>query len=159
MAHKPITEAQQRIAQRRVARRLAMIGTYQWIMTHNNFHEIYVYFQEDSELAADFRKSDPAFFHQLLRSAIEEGERIEPLLTPHLDRTLAQIDPIEYAVLRIACAELLNHPETPYKVVVNEAVNLTKKFGAEQAHKFVNGILDKVAVQTRALEVSASTSA
>ena len=156
MARKPITEAQQRIAQRRVARRLAMIGTYQWIMTHNNFHEIYVYFQEDAELATEFRKSDPAFFHQLLRSAIEEGERIEPLLTPHLDRTLAQVDPIEYAVMRVACAELLNHPETPYKVVVNEAVNLTKKYGAEQAHKFVNGILDKVATQTRALEVAAT---
>lgn len=156
MARKPITESQQRIAQRRVARRLAMIGTYQWIMTKNNFHDIYVYFQEDTELAAEFRKSDAAFFHQLLRSAIEEGEHIEPLLTPHLDRTLTQIDPIEYAVLRIACAEFIYHPETPYKVVVNEAVNLTKKYGAEQAHKFVNGILDKVASQTRQLEVTST---
>lgn len=156
MARKPITEAQQRIAQRRVARRLAMIGTYQWIMTSNSFHEIYVNFQEDPELAAEFRKSDPAFFHQLMRSAIEEGERIEPLLTPHIDRTLTQIDPIEYAVLRIACAEFLNHPETPFKVVVNEAVNLTKKYGAEQAHKFVNGILDKVAAATRQVEIAAA---
>ena len=153
---KSITEAQQHIAKRRVARRLAMIGTYQWIITHNSFNDIYVYFQEDRELAADFRKCDPAFFHQLLRCAIEDGERIEPLIEPHVDRTLAQIDPIEYAVLRVACAELINHPETPYKVVVNEAVNLTKKFGADQAHKFVNGILDRVATATRATEVAAT---
>jgi N utilization substance protein B len=156
MARKPITEAQQRIAQRRVARRLAMIGTYQWIMTKNSFHDIYIYFQEDSELAEEFRKSDSSFFHQLMRSAIEDGEKIEPLLVPHLDRGLNQVDPIEYAILRMACAEFLHHPETPYKVVVNEAVNLTKKYGAEQAHKFVNGILDKVASATRQREVAAA---
>jgi N utilization substance protein B len=156
MAHKsPPTEAQQHIARRRVARRLALIGAYQWLITQNEFQEIYLNFQQDRELAADFRKSDAAFFHQLLHTVINDPAAIEEQLTPHLDRKLTQVDPIESAVLRVATAELLNNPETPYKVVVNEAVNLTKKFGGEQAHKYVNGVLDKVAAQTRPLEISA----
>ena len=155
MANKPYrkpNEMQQLIAKRRVARKLAMIGTYQWLITANSFDDIYLYFQQDLELSEDFRKCDAAFFHKLLRCAIENTEQLEPLLSPHLDRKLSQVDIIEHAVMRIATCELLNNPETPYKVVVNEAVNLTKKFGAEQAHKFVNGVLDKVASQTRPLE-------
>lgn len=151
---KPLTEAQQLIARRRVARRLAMQGTYQWLMTGNDFQEVYLYFQEDRELAEDFRKSDTAFFHKLLRCAIEGGEELENRISPHLDRKLSQVDPIEHAVLRVATCELLNHIETPYKVVVNEYVNMAKKFGAEQAHKFVNGVLDKIAADVRSLEAS-----
>ncbi|EIJ33535.1 transcription antitermination factor NusB [Thiothrix nivea] len=150
---KPLTDAQQLIARRRVARRLAMQGAYQWLITGNEFQEIYLYFQEEPELAAEFRKSDAAFFHKLLRCAIEGGEELESRIAPHLDRKLFQVDPIEHAVLRVATCELLNHIETPYKVVVNEYVNLAKKFGAEQAHKFINGVLDKVAADIRPLEV------
>ena len=152
---KPLTESQQLIAERRVARRLAMQGVYQWLITGNEFQEIYLYFQEEHELAEDFRKSDAAFFHKLLRSAMESGDVLENRLAPFLDRKLSQVDPIEHAVLRVATCELLNHLETPYKVVVNEYVNLAKKYGAEQAHKFVNGVLDKVAMDIRTLEVSA----
>lgn len=154
--HKPLSESQQLIARRRVARRLAMQGAYQWLITGNGFQETYLYFQEDIDLAADFRKSDAAFFHKLLRCAIEGGEELESRISPHLDRKLSQVDPIEHAVLRIATCELLNHIETPYKVVVNEYVNLAKKYGAEQAHKFVNGVLDKIAADTRPLEVAAN---
>ena len=152
---KPLTDSQQLIAKRRVARRLAMQGVYQWLITGNEFQEIYLYFQEEHELAEDFRKSDAAFFHKLLRSAMEPGDVLENRLAPFLDRKLSQVDPIEHAVLRVATCELLNHLETPYKVVVNEYVNLAKKYGAEQAHKFVNGVLDKVAMDIRTLEVSA----
>ena len=156
MARKsPPSEAQQHIAHRRVARRLALIGVYQWLITGNSFQDIYADFQQDKELAKDFRKSDAAFFHQLLRYSIENGPAIAAKLSPHLDRKLEQVDPIENAALRIATCEMLNHIETPYKVVVNEAVNLTKKFGGEQAHKFVNGVLDKVAAETRQIEVAA----
>ena len=84
------------------------------------------------------------------------GEELENRIAPHLDRKLSQVDPIEHAVLRVATCELLNHIETPYKVVVNEYVNLAKKYGAEQAHKFVNGVLDKVATDIRPLEVAAN---
>lgn len=143
------------IAKRRVARRLAVIGAYQWVITKNSFTELYVNFQDDKELAEDFRKSDAAFCHKLMRAAIEEGDVITSQLEPFLSRKLFQVDAIEHAVLRVATAELLNHPETPYKVVVNEAVNLTKKYGGEQAHKFINGVLDKVAAAIRADEVKA----
>lgn len=153
--HKPLSDMQQLIAKRRVARRLAMIGNYQWLITGHGFEEIYVNFQQDADLAADFRKCDAAFFHKLLRASIEQNEQLTELLQVHLDRKLSQVDMIEQAVLRIAVCELLHNPETPYKVVVSEAVNLTKKFGAEQAHKFVNGILDKVAAETRSLEFKA----
>nr|CAA6800822.1 MAG: Transcription termination protein NusB [uncultured Thiotrichaceae bacterium] len=156
MARKPQpTEAQQHIAKRRVARKLALIGAYQWIITQNEFQEIYLNFQQDKELASDFRKCDAAFFHQILSSVIKNPTPIEEQISPHLDRKLTQVDPIESAVLRIATAELLGNPETPYKVVVNEAVNLTKKFGGDQAHKYINGVLDKVATATRQLEISA----
>ncbi|MGB1011867.1 MAG: transcription antitermination factor NusB, partial [Thiolinea sp.] len=134
------------------------IGVYQWIITGNTFQEIYTDFQQDTELAKDFRKADAAFFHKLLRFSIENGAAIEDKLSPHLDRKLDQVDPIENAALRVATCEMLNHIETPYKVVVNEAVNLTKKFGGEQAHKFVNGVLDKIASETRGLEVAADQS-
>lgn len=149
------TEAQQYIAGRRVARRLALIGAYQWLITDNEFKDIYLDFQRDKALAEDFRKCDAAFFHQLLHSVITEPAPIEEQLAPHLDRKLAQVDPIESAALRVATAELLHNPETPYKVIVNEAVNLTKKFGGDQAHKYVNGVLDKVAAATREMEKSA----
>lgn len=148
-----LTESQQMIARRRVARRLALQGTYQWLMTENSFIEVYQYFQEESELAIEFRKSDSAFFHKLLKCAIEGGEQVEEQIAPNLDRALSQVDPIEHAILRVAVCELMNNPETPYKVVVNEYVNLAKKFGAEQAHKFVNGVLDKIANQLRTAEV------
>lgn len=153
---KPLTESQQLIARRRVARRLAMQGVYQWIITGNSFQEIYLYFQEEHELAADFRKSDAAFFRKLMRCAMDGGEELENRIAPYLDRKLSQVDPIEHAVLRVATCELLNHIETPYKVVVNEYVNLAKKYGAEQAHKFVNGVLDKLANDIRVLEVSST---
>ncbi|MEZ5450978.1 MAG: transcription antitermination factor NusB [Thiolinea sp.] len=153
---KPLTESQQLIARRRVARRLALIGVYQWLITRNEFQEIYAGFQQDVELAKDFRKADAAFFHHLLRGSIEQDEAIIALLEPYLDRKLSQVDPIEHAALRIASYELLHHPETPYKVVVNEAVNLAKKFGGEQGHRYVNGVLDKVALQTRPLEIAAA---
>lgn len=154
--HKPLSESQQLIARRRVSRRLAVQGAYQWLITGNSFQEIYLYFQEELELAADFRKSDTAFFHKLLRCAIEGGAELEARISPHLDRSLAQVDPIEHAVLRVATCELLNHLETPYKVVVNEYVNLAKKYGAEQAHKFINGVLDKVATKIRPFESQAN---
>ena len=148
---KPLTESQQLIAKRRVARRLAMQGVYQWFITGNTFQDIYLYFQEEHELAQDFRKSDAAFFHKLMRYAIESGDELDNRIAPFLDRKL-----IERAVLRVATCELLNHIETPYKVVVNEYVNLAKKYGAEEAHKFINGVLDKLSADIRAIEFAAT---
>ena len=133
------------IAERRAARKLALIAIYQWQMTGNGYTDIYAGIHEDKELVQDFLKSDAAFFQSLTKFVLENAEKVDEQLKPFLDREADQLDQIERAVLRMATAELLNHPETPYKVVVNESVNLSKKFGADKAHKFVNGVLDKVA--------------
>ena len=142
----------QLISQRQLARKLAMIATYQWQMTQNSYQDIYIAIQDDRDLSKDFRKADAAYFQELLKYVIANAEAIDALIIPLLDRGVAQLDQIELAALRIATTELKNHPEVPFKVVVNESVNLTKKFGADQAHKFVNGIVDKLARQLRPLE-------
>ena len=143
----------QLISQRQVARKLAMIAIYQWQMTQNSYQDIYLAIQDDRDLSKDFRKCDPAYFQSLVRHVIENQEQIDALFVPLMDRGLDMLDQIELAALRLAATELQNHIEVPYKVVVNESVNLTKKFGADQAHKFVNGVVDKMARQIRALEV------
>ena len=142
----------QLISQRQLARKLAMIATYQWQMTQNSYQDIYIAIQDDRDLSKDFRKADAAYFQELLKYVIANAEAIDALIIPLLDRGVAQLDQIELAALRIATTELKNHPEVPFKVVVNESVNLTKKFGADQAHKFVNSIVDKLARQLRPLE-------
>jgi len=100
-------------------------------------------------LVQDFLRSDAAFFQSLTKYVLENATEVDAQLKPFLDRDAEHLDQIERAVLRMATAELLIHPETPFKVVVNEAVNLTKKFGADKAYKFVNGVLDKVAGAVR----------
>lgn len=148
----PIDKKKQYISERRVARKLALIAIYQWQMTDNTYQDIYLGLKEDKDLSSDINKADMAYFQSLTKCAIEKTEAIDAELTPFLDREAKHLDQIELAVLRMATCELLNHPESPYKVIVNEAVNLTKKFGAEQAHKFVNGVLDKLGAKLRAGE-------
>ncbi len=140
---------QQFISERRVARKLALIAIYQWQMTDNSYEEIYAGLLEDKDLSTDIPKADMAFFQSLTKCAMEKTTEVDEILTPFLDREAEHLDQIERAVLRLATCELLSHSEVPYKVIVNEAVNLSKKFGADQAHKFVNGVLDKVANNLR----------
>ncbi len=137
------------ISQHRVARKLALIAIYQWQMTDNSYQEIYQGLQEDSALSKDMLKADMAFFQALVKCVIENTSEIDALINPYIDREAAHLDQIERAVLRMSTCELKNHPEVPYKVIINESVNLTKKFGADQAHKFVNGVLDKVGSNLR----------
>ncbi|MGB1311351.1 MAG: transcription antitermination factor NusB [Leucothrix sp.] len=145
-------DIKQLISQRQLARKLAMIAVYQWQMTQNSYQDIYLAIQDDRDLSKDFRKADAAYFQQLVKYVIEHVKELDDLILPLIDRSAEQLDQIEMAALRVATTELKNHPEVPFKVVVNESVNLTKKFGADQAHKFVNGILDKLARQLRKLE-------
>ena len=142
----------QLISQRQVARKLALIAIYQWQMTQNSYQDIYLAIQDDRDLSKDFRKCDPAYFQSLVRFVIENQEDIDALFIPLLDRGVDMLDQIELAALRLAATELQNHIDVPYKVVLNESVNLTKKFGADQAHKFINGVVDKMARQIRTLE-------
>jgi len=145
----PVDKKSQYISERRVARKLAVIAIYQWQMTQNEYPEIYLGLQEDKDLSKDMTKADMAYFQSLSKTVIENVEDIDADLNPFLDRDAEHLDQIERAVLRMATCELKNHSEVPYKVAVNEAVNLCKKFGADQAHKFVNGVLDEVGAKLR----------
>ena len=145
----PVDKKNQYISERRVARKLALIAVYQWQMTQNSYEDIYLGLQEDKDLSKDMRKADMAYFQTLVQFTIENTEKVDAQFNEFLDREADHLDQIERAALRIATCELLNQPEVPYKVVVNESVNLTKKFGADQAHKFINGVLDKLGNKLR----------
>ncbi len=139
-----LDKKKQYISERRVARKLALIAIYQWQMTDNTYEDIYMGLLEDKDLSKDMKKADMAFFQALTKCALEKTEKIDAAFAPFLDRKAEHLDQIELAVLRLASCELMNQPEVPYQVIVNESLNLTKKFGADQAHKFINGVLDKV---------------
>jgi len=145
-----IDKKQQYISERRVARKLALIGIYQWQMTGNSYQDIYIGLQEDKDLSADMQKADMSFFQGLIKGVMDNTADIDLILNPFLDREAEHLDQIERAVLRMATCEMKNHAEVPPNVIINESVNLTKKFGADQAHKFVNGVLDKVGASLRA---------
>jgi N utilization substance protein B len=130
------------------ARRLAMQALYQWDLSGSNLSEIEVQFLEDE----DFSKADKDYFHELLHQVPARLDEVEAAFSPYLDRPLKELDPVERALLRLASYELLARVDIPYKVVINESVNLTKKFGAEQAYKYINGVLDKTARTLRAVE-------
>jgi N utilization substance protein B len=130
------------------ARRFAMQALYQWDMSGTALHDIRNQFLESE----DFSRTDRDYFIELFNNVTKEVERIDENLEKFIDRPLRQLDPVERAILRIAVYELLSRPDIPYRVVINEAVQLTKKFGAEQGHAFVNGVLDRAAHAFRTIE-------
>ena len=130
------------------ARRLAMQALYQWDLSAGTLSEIEEQFLEDE----DFSKADKDYFHELLHQVPAQLDEVEQAFTSYLDRPLSEIDPVERAVLRMASYELMARIDVPYKVIINESVNLAKKFGAEQAYKYINGVLDQVARRLRAVE-------
>jgi len=118
----------QHIAKRRAARKLALIAIYQWQMTGNTYTSIYAGIQEDKELVQDFLRSDAAFFQSLTKYVLENATEVDAQLKPFLDRDAEHLDQIERAVLRMATAELLIHPETPFKVVFLDIAHQYSKF-------------------------------
>jgi len=144
---------QELIAKRRVARKLSLMAAYQWLMTDDSFQAIYTYFQEDKDQSADLRKADVEYFKSLTRCAMKNKEALDGLITLHTDRPLDQAGPVEHAVLLLSACELQNHMDVPHKVVVNEWINLTKKFGSEQSFKFINGVLSKLVTEIRSHEL------
>ncbi|MEH6466859.1 MAG: transcription antitermination factor NusB, partial [Porticoccus sp.] len=112
----------------------------------------------EAEFFADnnMSKVDTDFFRELLHGIPKKLDEIDGIYELHLDRKLGDLDPISRALLRMGTYELSFRIDVPYKVVINEAVNLAKKFGPTDAHKYINGILDKVAMATRAVEVKAN---
>ncbi|WP_462379821.1 transcription antitermination factor NusB [Pseudomonas sp. Marseille-QA0892] len=147
----PAKPAKGKIAQRRVARSLATQALYQWQMAGQALNEIEAQFRVDN----DFSGVDGAYFHELLHGVPRKKADIDELLVPLLDRSLDDMDPVELAILRLSTFELMNRIDVPYRVVINEGIELAKVFGATDGHKFVNGVLDKLAPQLRGVEVRA----
>jgi N utilization substance protein B len=141
------------VALRRQARHYAVQALYQWQMSGNALNVIEAQFRTDF----DFSSTDTEYFHELLHEAPARLDEINALLAPCIvDRTIDEIGPVELAVLRLAMYELIARIDVPYKVVINEAVALAKKFGATDSHKFVNGVLDRAARTIRQVEVHAA---
>ena len=130
------------------ARRYAMQALYQWDLSGTDLPLIRRQFLE----AEDFSRADKRYFIELLSEAPKRIDIIDENISEYIDRPLEQLDPVERAVLRLATYELLYRLDIPYRVTINEAVQLTKKFGAEQGHAFVNGVLDKAAHKLRSAE-------
>lgn len=134
-----------RFESRRRARRRALQALYQWRLTGHDVTDILTQFHE----VQDFSNVDDELFIVLVRKVSDQQAEIDEKIAPFLDRPLDQLDVIEHVILSIATYELLHSIEVPHQVVIDEAVNLAKQFGAEQGHSFINGVLDKAASQWR----------
>ncbi|MDD4928619.1 MAG: transcription antitermination factor NusB [Gallionella sp.] len=130
------------------ARELALQGIYQWHVSGSDASDIENHLQGEKNLG----RYDKAMYARLLRGVISQHEALESLLTPYLDRALNELSSIEFSVLLLAAFELSGQPDVPYKVVINEAVELAKTFGGTDGHKYVNGVLDKLAPKVRTVE-------
>lgn len=138
-----------KIAARRQARSLAMQALYSWHIAGQPLNEIEAQFRVDN----DFSTVDGAYFHEILHGVPRLKTEIDDAFLPCLDRALAEVDPVELAILRLSTYELMQRVDVPYRVVINEGIELAKVFGATDGHKFVNGVLDKLAPRLRAAEV------
>ncbi|WP_078085127.1 transcription antitermination factor NusB [Microbulbifer mangrovi] len=136
---------------RRKARHYAMQALYQWQMAGSNLNAIEAEFHADNDMS----KTDVAYFRELLHGVAKNLDEIEGTYSQYLDRDVEELDPVSRALLRMSTFEMKNRVDVPYKVVINEAVALAKKFGPTDAFKFINGILDKVAAKERSVEVKA----
>jgi transcription antitermination protein NusB len=133
---------------RSIARKLAMQALYQWQLTQQSAAEIMKQFLESEDSAG----VDREHFEELVGGCIARSQELGATLQPFLDRPLDQLDPVEAAILMIGMFELQQRVDIPYRVVINEAVDLCKRFGATDAHKYVNAVLDRAARELRAAE-------
>jgi N utilization substance protein B len=131
------------------AREFALQGLYEWLLNNEEAGAIDAHIRE----AHGFDKADAEHFDALLHGTIRQAPALREGLAPLIDRPIDQLSPVEHAALLIGAYELSNHIEIPYKVVINEAVELTKSFGGIDGHKYVNGVLDKFAAKVREVEV------
>jgi N utilization substance protein B len=139
-------------ALRRKARHYAVQALYQWHMSGLPINQIEAQFRSDY----DMKDVDIEYFHEIIHKVPSNLSTLDAAMAPLMDRTIAEVGPVELAVLRLSMYELAHRIDVPFKVVINEAVSLAKKFGATDSHKFVNGVLDKAAQTERMIEVKAS---
>lgn len=134
------------------ARKLSVQALYSWELGGIDLQTIEVNFHIENEMS----KVDTDLFKTLLYEVPKNLTKIDEAYQPHLDREQDQLDPVSRSILRITTYELLFSIEVPYKVAINEGVNLAKTFGPTDAYKFINGVLDRVAAQARAVEIAAN---
>lgn len=136
---------------RRLAREFVVQGLYEWLLAGNDVRAI------EHRLAElkTFDKADRPLLDALLNGVVREAAALDARLTPYLDRPVNALSPVEHAVLLLGAFELVHRLETPYRVVINEAVELAKAYGGTDGHKYVNGVLDRLAAEVRSIEVQA----
>jgi N utilization substance protein B len=136
-------------AARSRARRRALQALYAWQISNSPIDRVLEQFRAEQ----DMEIADLEYFEALVRGVEQHAAELDEVLSRFIDRTMDQVDPIERAVLRIAGYELAFRPDVPYRVVINEAIETTKRFGAEHGHTYVNGVLDRAAGEWRAAEI------
>ena len=140
---------------RRRAREFALQAIYQWLLNESAAETLLAQLKEQK----DFPKADQALAEALLRGVVGNADALRQLLTPYLDRAMKGLSPVEHALLLLSAFELRDYAQTPYKVIINEEIELAKSFGGTDGHKYVNGVLDKLAAELRPAEVNARNAA
>jgi N utilization substance protein B len=135
-------------AARALARRLAVQALYRWQINAGSWQELVQEFATDPDMA----RAETDYFAAVVQGVLEDTAALEALLQPWLDRPAARLDPVERGILLAAVYELQHRPDVPYRVVINEAVSLARRFGAQDGHKYINGVLDRAARALRADE-------
>lgn len=136
---------------RRLARELVLQGLYQWLVSGNEEAAIEAHLLD----IEGFEKADREFFTRLLRGVLAQRRMLEGQLQSYLDRSFRELSPVEACVLLAGAFELNNYPQTPYRVIINESIELAKGYGGTDGHKYINGVLDKLAASVRPAEVDA----
>lgn len=139
-----MTEQQKQVKKpsaRRRARECAVQALYSWVLSGNTAEQVELAFVQDQDLEG----VDKPYFRKLFRQTVENIETVDFAISPYIDRAFDELDPIEKAILRLAVYELRFESDVPYKVVINEAIEVAKVFGADESHKYINGVLDKIA--------------
>ncbi|RDL44076.1 transcription antitermination factor NusB [Marinomonas piezotolerans] len=140
---------------RSASRALALQAIYQWQMNHSAVNEIEAQFAVDQDMGS----CDKVYFRELVYGVSSKAKVLDNLFEELLDRSLSELDAIELATLRIGAYELSERLDVPYRVAINESVELAKSFGASESHKYINGILDKLAQRVRREEIAARRNA
>ncbi len=140
-----MTEQVKKISPRRRARECAVQALYSWAVSQNSPEIVELNFMTEQ----DIKGVDTPYFRKLFRQTVENVDAVERTMQGYLDRGLEELDPIEKAILRLAVYELQFEADVPYKVVINEAIEVAKVFGADESHKYINGVLDKIAPVVR----------
>lgn len=136
-------------AARRKARHFAVQALYQWQIAGADLAQIEAEFRADNDMS----KVDMEYFHDILHGVPRDKSLLDEKVSPLLDRRMDEMTPVELAIVRLGAYEMMRRIDVPYKVVINEAIELAKTFGATDGHKFINGVLDKLAQRERAVEI------